>query len=173
MIFFLLQRIVQVIMERGMSRKEPEKPTPQQIVAFNQACLQLNNIADAKQWLRFAAAASVMQQSGWSDVQIVNQLWTVRPDVRPQNTTPEEAVIAARKAEEVRRQQRQEYPFGQLIEELEFHTSIIQRAAEGENVLVRGRKPHINNLPFDVSAADPRRPFYLRPGELFRAQVEK
>ncbi len=166
-----------------MPERQPKltghEPTPAQIVIFNAACLQLKDPLNGEQWGKFAKAAGEMQRSGWTDAQIINGLWTVRPDIRPANMTPEEKVAEIAEAEAQDQQRRRmislnPYPLGHLTGELEFHASIIQSSMMfGEQIVVKDIPPHpsVHDLPSHVLPADPLNPFYLSPGELFRAQI--
>lgn len=161
-------------MERGTSSQEPQGPTVGQIAAFNEACVLLKDPSDHKQWGRFAEAASEMQRVGWNDAQIIEGLWNVRPDVRPADRTPEEVVMGLKGLGPAGQRSRSPLPLGQLTEELEFHTSIIQESAlSARQIIVRDRVPHVDNLPAGVSRASRRRPFFIDPGHLFQAQVKR
>lgn len=161
-------------MERRTSSQEPNGPTVGQIAAFNEACVLLKDPSDHEQWGRFAKAASQMQRAGWNDAQIIEGLWNVRPDVRPADRTPEEVVMELKGLESAGHGNRNPFPLGQLTDELEFHTSIIQKSAlSGKQIVVTGRVPHVDNLPPDVPRASRRRPFFLDPGHLFQAQIKR
>lgn len=163
--------------ERLGSQPERRTPSEQQIVAFNEACIGWTDYANDEQYTKFGSAANGMKQAGWSDVEILEALWNARPDLRPEGRTAEDVVAdltriqtVERRAQQAQSEQTRRTPFGTTVDQLTFHTSVIQESmTAGTQILVHDRTPHVDNLPPNVPLANPRKPFYLSTGELFKA----
>ncbi len=137
-------------------------PNIRDLRRFDKASLEIDP-TDDEQYRGWAKAAQRLSDKGWKPKQVIERLWTLRPDFRTPGLSPEVAVGIA--VQEQRGQGRETIgPEITLHDEIEFHGSIIQTAAlMGEQVVVRGRRPSMEDLPSHVYPAERRWPGYVDP----------